>query len=260
MIRIGPASNAAGTESGMTPAPPPPPASAGAGAGQEGVLELDVVVNPPAVTSLECAAGLPMAGFSIVAQAEAEFETGLDWEWLREEAEEEEEQNEGSESGAEAAATAAAGATAAEVGEGAGAAKKGQKKKKKKMGQGQASGSRGGCGWLVGLWWGVRCTTAGKGVSLASVNALAVSGGPRGHGRGEAERRWRRCNRGGCWSKSTALFSARCQRPTPRTRVAVTSLSPLAFVHAPPLVVSRLCVCDRPSVAGWRICSSTVRC
>lgn len=51
----------------------------------EEILEMEVVVNPPAVTSLECPIALPMAGFSIVPQAEAEFATGMGWEWLREE-------------------------------------------------------------------------------------------------------------------------------------------------------------------------------
>lgn len=48
------------------------------------VLEMDVVVNPPAVTSLDCGVALPMAGFSIVAEAEMEFGTVMGWEWLRE--------------------------------------------------------------------------------------------------------------------------------------------------------------------------------
>ena len=104
---------------------------------------MDVVVNPPAVTSLECAVGLPMAGFAIVAQAEAEFEAELSWEWLREELEEVE-QNESS--GEPAAAAAAAVAVA--VGEGA--TKKGQKKK-----IGPTSGSRGRwigcCGGVCGV-------------------------------------------------------------------------------------------------------------
>ena len=56
---------------------------AGAGAGGD-FLEMDVIVNPPAVTSLECSVALPMAGFSIIAQEEAEFATGMAWEWLRE--------------------------------------------------------------------------------------------------------------------------------------------------------------------------------
>eukprot|EP00903_Cladosiphon_okamuranus_P010394 g9832.t1 len=143
VVRIKP-SVAAGADAGIASAPPAPPAAvlaaanagsstAGARAGEEGVLELDVVVNPPAVTSLECGVGLPMVGFSIVAQAEAEFETGMDWEWLREETEEK--QQEGSEAAAAAIAMADKGAT-----------KKGQKKK---TGQRSGSGS-GGFSQVVG--------------------------------------------------------------------------------------------------------------
>lgn len=99
VIRIGPTlvsgATAADLKNGSTtespnPATPisgaiPAAATASACAGDNAVLELDVVVNPPAVTSLECAVALPMAGFSIVAQAEAEFCAGMEWEWLREE-------------------------------------------------------------------------------------------------------------------------------------------------------------------------------
>lgn len=49
------------------------------------ILEMDVIFNPPAVTSLECSITLPIVGFPIVVMAEAEFETGVEWEWLREE-------------------------------------------------------------------------------------------------------------------------------------------------------------------------------
>ncbi|CAN0357678.1 unnamed protein product, partial [Ectocarpus sp. 13 AM-2016] len=66
-----------------------PAAAAAAAAGEDAAfLEMDVVVNPPAVTSLECSIAQPMAGFSVVAQAEAEFGTGMGWEWLIEEEEE----------------------------------------------------------------------------------------------------------------------------------------------------------------------------
>lgn len=58
-------------------------AAAGAGVGDD-FLEMDVVVNPPAVTSLKCSVALPMTGFSFFAQEEAEFATGMEWEWLRE--------------------------------------------------------------------------------------------------------------------------------------------------------------------------------
>lgn len=47
-------------------------------------LELEVVLNPPAVTLLECPIALPMSGFAIVARAELEFGSGMEWEWLRE--------------------------------------------------------------------------------------------------------------------------------------------------------------------------------
>lgn len=47
-------------------------------------LEIDVIVNPPGVTSLEYSTSLPMTGFAVLAQAETEFATGESWEWLRE--------------------------------------------------------------------------------------------------------------------------------------------------------------------------------
>ncbi|CAM9309857.1 unnamed protein product [Pylaiella littoralis] len=75
VVRIGPVKVAAAAAAG---------AAVAAASGGE-FLEMDVVVNPPAVTSLECPIAVPMAGFSIVAQAEAEFATGMGWEWLREE-------------------------------------------------------------------------------------------------------------------------------------------------------------------------------
>ena len=52
--------------------------------GPESFLDIDVVVNPPGVTSLECPITSPMMGSSIVAQAKTEFATGVCWEWFRE--------------------------------------------------------------------------------------------------------------------------------------------------------------------------------
>ncbi|CAN0164706.1 unnamed protein product, partial [Ectocarpus sp. 4 AP-2014] len=83
------------------------PGAAAAAAGEDaGFLEMDVVVNPPAVTSLECSIAQPMTGFSVVAQAEAEFGTGMRWEWL---VEEEEQPVAGADAAAAAAAAAADG-------------------------------------------------------------------------------------------------------------------------------------------------------
>lgn len=47
-------------------------------------LHVEVVLNPPAVTNLECPVVQPMAGFALFARAEMEFGSTLEWEWLRE--------------------------------------------------------------------------------------------------------------------------------------------------------------------------------
>lgn len=47
-------------------------------------LDVDVILNPPAVTSLEGAVAKPIAGFSIMPHVEIEFGTRAEWEWFRE--------------------------------------------------------------------------------------------------------------------------------------------------------------------------------
>ncbi|CAN0199089.1 unnamed protein product, partial [Ectocarpus fasciculatus] len=87
----GAADTAGADDGGMKIPSDAAPATAGEDAGEDaGFLEMNVIVNPPAVTSLECSIAQPMAGFSVVAQAEAEFGTGMGWEWLIEEEGEEE--------------------------------------------------------------------------------------------------------------------------------------------------------------------------